>query len=888
MSAATPWRRVGSAVAAAAFAALTILIAPAPPGIAASPTTATLVIQKGGDRTGGQTVGGLGGVVFDFFAGVSGTPPAANAVPDASCTTTAPSGTCEVDVPGRVGGTDTGVLGYWIREKTAPAPYSIITTLDTGPGSATVPTPYNQLFTGNVANNITYSFPVAQTGNDNFTARGSTWADVRANPPLPNRCGLRIALLIDTSGSVAPFLTQIKDAAKGFVDALGGTPSQVALYQFANSSTQLVNATSVATQSGQDTVDAAIDLLTAGGSTNWDIGLARVAASPIVYDAVLMLTDGNPTVYGPNAEGPAVNTRFREVENGVFSANALKAKGTRVAAVGVGAGVSGAADNLAAISGPVAGSDYIQTGYPELAALFRSVALNSCVGTVTVVKQVIPPGGTVADAVPAGGWTFTSTSGNTTPASAVTAAVSGAANFDVNLGGATSAPVTLDETLQAGFTPFPVAGQNATCTANGAPITSTNVGATGFTVTASAVDVVSCIVYNQAPLPVATLRVNKTWVVNGTTFANGQQQGALQAALTITGQTSPAFGTVIGGYHEGDSVTIGENISLGLLPPGCGTVVPSGDVGAHVLTAGANVFAITNTVTCTSTVTLFKRVVNEFGPAEPVDSWTLRAFGPGGTELFSGVNGVTHDVTPGTRYLLAESTVAGYGEEIAPNALIVPPATGSWHCALRQRDGTLGPEYDGLNGGVTVQLGQHAECFSNNVALPGRLTLRKTVTNGFGGTATPADWTLSATPTTPGNLLSGHTGDAAITRATITPGVGYTLAETGPTGYTSSGPSCVITGTTTAVPVFLGVITATIGEDITCTFANVQAAPPPTTPPPTGPPVTASPSGNGPPGSPGTPLLPVTGRQVGLVAGVGVVLIIAGMMVLVVRRRNAD
>src|SRR6185436_15079033 len=144
----------------------------------------------------------------------------------------------------------------------------------------------------------------------------------------------------------------------------------------------------------------AIAGLTAGGATNWDSGLFQIAASPTTFDVVLMLTDGNPTVYGPNAEGPTANTRFREVTNGVFSANALKALGTRVVAVGVGAGVTGAADNLAAITGPVAGSDYVQTNFGALGTLLRTIALSTCLGTVNVIKRVIPFNGTVADSVP--------------------------------------------------------------------------------------------------------------------------------------------------------------------------------------------------------------------------------------------------------------------------------------------------------------------------------------------------------------------------------------------------------------------------------------------------------------------------------------------------------
>ena len=52
---------------------------------------------------------------------------------------------------------------------------------------------------------------------------------------------------------------------------------------------------------------------------------------------------------------------------------------------------------------------------------------------------------------------------------------------------------------------------------------------------------------------------------------------------------------------------------------------------------------------------------------------------------------------------------------------------------------------DGLNGGVTVPLGQRVRCTATNRTVD--LVLRKVVINSFGGTATPANWNLTVTPT---------------------------------------------------------------------------------------------------------------------------------------------
>ncbi|NED92568.1 VWA domain-containing protein, partial [Streptomyces sp. SID11233] len=103
----------------------------------------------------------------------------------------------------------------------------------------------------------------------------------------------------------------------------------------------------------------------------------------------VVITDGMPTRYG-TPSGPGGNgslTRFRELENGIFSANALKAEGTRVLAVGVGAGVQGNASlNLASLSGQtrynganIATADYFQEqNFAQVGTALRSLALANC------------------------------------------------------------------------------------------------------------------------------------------------------------------------------------------------------------------------------------------------------------------------------------------------------------------------------------------------------------------------------------------------------------------------------------------------------------------------------------------------------------------------------
>ena len=515
-----------------------------------------------------------------------------------------------------------------------------------------------------------------------------------------------------------------------------------------------------------------------------------------------------------------------------------------------------------------------------------SLRWQTCKGTISVVKEVIPPFGSVADAQPAGGWTFTSATTGVTPMSGPTDNTTGGISFDAPLNGAPSLPVTLTETLQTGFTLHQVSGQNATCTdSTNTPVTVTNSGTLGFTVDALADDAITCIVYNQAQVPPAEVRVTKTWDIDGTSFVDGTQPTDFQTRLSLTGQVDPEFATTYSGYQQGDSVTVGETVDTDLFPPGC-TNVPGGDLGTHTLAADLNTFAITNTVTCVTTLKLLKNVINQFGPPADPNLWTLTAAADDGSQTFDGMTGVKEDITSVLLYNLSESDVPGYQQEIVSGATLPKGDTGSWHCVLRLKDGSTGSEFDGLNGGVTVALGQNAECTANNIAQPAKLTLVKTVLNTHGGTAGPTDWTLTATPNSPNpdaKVITGKSGQAAVTAKTAIPAAPYVLTESdGPPNYEPVGdPVCVLTGTSTPADMNGDTLTPDIGQDITCTFTNQDVMVPPTSPPPTSPPPTSPPPTSPPP-------LPPTGSDFGPIAGSGAAafLIGLGLLIVTLRRRR--
>ncbi len=780
-------RRFVSALASTALTAGLVVIGTTTtavtPATAAVPppsnTTAIVTVKVGGDRTSVSNVAGLPGVDLELWTNSNGSPGQKVNEPWAECTSDA-DGDCNFTVPDTERGGENRGERFWVLQAGTPAGWFSETSLVTGPSFQTSPyrflTP--ELRATNTYSSTTLYDPqfMLGTGSSNRQASGGIWQTSRNNPSFPPKCGIRVALVLDVSGSVNEDLADLKTAAKTFVNSLVGTPSQVGLFTFAtnapanNTNNQNRPLTPVSTQAGADTVNGWIGSgnngpgvtgLTSGGGTNWDRGLYQVAQSPDVYDVAVVITDGNPTYYSSDpVQGPGNFTRFREMENGIFSANAIKAEKTRVIAFGVGDGISGAPNNLIAISGSTEDSDYFQTtNYQEAGNALKALASANCEGTITVIKQVLPPNGQGLDgATPAGGWTFGAVPTDpltVDPLSGETADGTGALSFDVDFNGETSGAVTLTETPQTGYTLEQVGGKNAVCKklSDNSPVSVESVN-NGFTVGALAGDGISCTVYNRSTTPPAEIVVNKEWVINdGAPVPNGQQPQGLSAALTLAPLPDPPqpqpWGVPLGGLLTGDQVTVNETVTNDL--PLCvldQRTIRSGDNQPAVLpvdgttvdlAAGTNTYTVTNYLTCRSSLKLTKTV--QGGPADPSD-WTLTGKGPDGSlQGPSGSTGVQADVTPGALYALSESGGDPRYVQLADqNAVPIPDSTVSWTCKAVGDDGFS----DGINGGVVVPFGFEVECGAVNQT--STLTLLKSVDNEKGGSGVPSDWDLTATP----------------------------------------------------------------------------------------------------------------------------------------------
>ena len=156
-------------------------------------------------------------------------------------------------------------------------------------------------------------------------------------------------------------------------------------------------------------------------------------------------------------------------------------------------------------------------------------------------------------------------------------------------------------------------------------------------------------------------------------------------------------------------------------------------------------------------------------------------------------------MTPLELYTLSESGGdPRFAQRAGPNAVPIPGSTISWACVLVDETGAPippGTVFDGLNGGVRPPLGQRTSCTASNVAVP--LTFVKTVVNDDGGTATPGDFLLTATPIGPLPLPAGLgpvtvPGSATGTEVLVRPGIAYVLSETGPDGYVETSLVCEV------------------------------------------------------------------------------------------------
>lgn len=524
-------------------------------------------MKVGGDRQPDGSVKGLSGATLSLHAAGtanSGTSVAVQGIPGArhdaawSWTTCVSDsdGDCSFVIPIRDGGlSETGVpedTRFWVVQESAPPGWYTNPSLRLGGFGVTPEYNWEYRFRtdARLRAGETYESTTPLAASPNWSAsteadRGfmreredtnseggmpanigrttGAWSQSRVNPAFPAQCDLTVALVTDTSGSLGgPGMAEVKSAMSTFVDSFRGTPTQMSLFSFSESSPGAGASNHPALLPVTTAADAAVFKnqfanWLPGGGTNWEQGLAAAANSGNSYDLVVFLTDGNPTTVGtaPRNGSSAFNS-FRDVDAGVFSANQLKASGARVVAIGAGSAIQSepSAKNLRAISGTVENVDFFRTeNFSEAALVLSDIALLNCQGGISVEKMIVPTGGTIADATAAPeGWEFNAASVTSGVGLTSVHAVTGD-NGTVNFGLTFTDPVhsgdvEVLETQKPGYEIFPVGvgaeARNAVCenSETGASLLVENAGdaqTPGFIVEGATGVLVSCTIYNTIP-----------------------------------------------------------------------------------------------------------------------------------------------------------------------------------------------------------------------------------------------------------------------------------------------------------------------------------------------------------------------------------------------------
>ena len=293
---------------------------------------------------------------------------------------------------------------WYVNEKTAPNGWLTLPQLAWG---GEVPTTQDYVGKAEVKDSGgPFTASIRDSSNDKSSTR---FVNALQNPPAPAECekGLNILMLLDTSGSTKGFETQYKDAATAFVNALAKPPavgaSTMKITSFA-SAVNSGNATSydLATVSGKnDANDKIADIYSnpGEGATNWDAALQD--ASNANVDLVVFITDGNPTVR-VNHLDDGDKTNIDDVTYAIASANTAKNPdekegGLSQRIIGVGVGDNLSERNIAAVTGPEKGTDYLLSPTPaDLEALLKTLASNLCGPTLELTKTVAPAKGTGA------------------------------------------------------------------------------------------------------------------------------------------------------------------------------------------------------------------------------------------------------------------------------------------------------------------------------------------------------------------------------------------------------------------------------------------------------------------------------------------------------------
>ena len=551
-------------------------------------------------------------------------------------TTSSPAGQCTIvipnaNVPSANGGN--GGARFWAVQE-APIPGSPAANTY---GSASLllgdyqaPTKRRWIagLTQAVASNLTNTLPMAtattsgstaissgELGNSLSTAEAASFGAVANslfNPILSPKCTeqqLRIALVLDQSASIDA--NEWTDYRKALVDNNGVLP----LLKSANALVSILGFGSDASTGGNGwrygaagpallptNYASLIPTTRPGGNlnaTNWDAALGTIAAVNAThdYDMVLFITDGAPNLILSGTQVDGFNVTLRSLEAPIYEANKLKHAGTRVVAVGVGAGITGAGPNLRAVSGATLNSDYFQTSnWTDLKKQLSDIVNEAtCQIPIEVSKTTVSAAGVTTTNV--GGWSFTGTKAagpngvslSGTPTQTTTADAAGTANWTLSFShpSGETATVRLAEQAQTGWTLSGVQCRQGGGAFVSQTIVDGGVNLAGLTTGSGKI---TCVFTNTETPKTAQVSWSKTDAASAALLGGSE--------WTVTGPGFPAPGSVVvdcvaAGCSGADKDPVAGQFRLEGLAWGAYTVTESKAPAGYVLGNPAASFTFT-------------------------------------------------------------------------------------------------------------------------------------------------------------------------------------------------------------------------------------------------------------------------------------------------------
>ncbi len=742
----------------------------------------TITVTAGAVRSATDTDSGyadaLDGVTFQKADWVSDS---ATASWSTLCTTGTPTGACTS--PSLNNGR------YLVRQSPggAPSGWRALTHVAWGGGSSGASPTRGYVGDVSVSNgsNVTVR-PSTEWSPTGLSTASGRFVAAKSNPALPERCGLDVLLLLDRSGSITAQESTYRAAAKQFVSTLNGTPTRLKIFSFAEDA-RADQSTFLGLENpgSATTANTKIDDVygDTGGATNWDAGMSLAAGAGV--DVVVFITDGNPTVRDTSSGTSSSTVDLLDLTFGVASANKVKTQGKSASAgatiLAVGAGTGVTAENLAAVSGPTAGIDYVTSDVAGLGTKLQQIANQLCGARIHVRKLADAGDPAVAKA----GWTFTpgkplSSTVTFAPAGPVTTAGTPAeAVIAVDkIPAAGASAITVAETQQAGY-----AFVASECRTGGyADVTSGG----------------------MATATIPMVRRNEDWYC---TFRNSHTGKLIIEKQTLPNGDPASFDFTTTATGAGTfSLTDGGTVTRDVVP-GTYTATEAAKAGwtlsdldcddaDSTIAARTATFRVGpgETVRCTFTNTKDGRLIVEeqtLPNGDPASfDFTTTATGAGAFSLTDGGT-VTRDLQPGT-YTATQAVKAGW----ALSDLDCDDADST--TAGRVATFRVGP-------------GETVRCTFTNTK-DGKVVVEKqTLPNGD-----PASFDFTTTATGAGTF--SLTDGGTVTRDVV-PGT-YTATEAAKSGWTLSDLACNDGDSTTAAR------TATFrvapGETVTCVFTNTK------------------------------------------------------------------